>query len=547
VANRASTLQTELGTYHLPFGSSYPMPSGMATWPSRQELQSHFEKVATEYGILPHIQLQTNVTGLKIEKISRLQMLEEGKGDSDPNAQHYKLALQQQAAFEGQFSVFQAARERAEKEAKANKKKGKEDKGSGKDEGEGAGDAEAAAGPEKTAFSASAVMMFPGALAVPREEVFKGEELFGGPIAYGAGDQFDYEEARGKLVAIIGMGSLAVENARSCLEKSAKSCYMVCRRKNLVLPRTVSWFINQSAYPPTAAEVLTATLPMYQVANDDPWGYYAVSPDAALIQQSTRFPVSDFLFLAMYFGRVEIVLGEVKRLLHQMMVLESDKKLEAHCIVKALGFRGSFEVDAMMHSSKMFGFWPDADFRRWIYCESIGVDFMNIGTTSLSPLAMRIVEFPLHFLAFPKPDFKELIDGGNMHWNAPDTENDQPAHVLSARDAMYVVSLVVTFAPALQEIDFDAVKRKRQQQCHPAAAFVEEAAADWSSYCSALAAGAKDPPPAYPYTAQFLSELTSKNDKEGKRRAAGAASGSTIESLDGGPTRAWHAHLRMYC
>lgn len=546
VANRGSRLQTELGTYHVPFGSSWPVPSGMATWPTREELLGHFEKVVSEFGILPHVQLKTNVTGMKIEKMSRLQMLEEGKGDTDPNSQHYKLTLQQQAEFEGQWSAFQAAKAKEEKEAKEKKKKAGSKGGADEAPEEGAEEGGASAGPEKTTFQASAVMMFPGALSVPREEIFKGEEVFGGPVAYGMGDKFDYEEAKDKLVAICGMGSLAVENVRSCLESGAKSCSIICRRKNLTLPRAVSWFVNQSAVPPTTMEILTALLPMYNAANDDPWGYYAVSPDATMIQQRTRFPVSDFFFLATYYGRVEVVLGEVKRLLHQMVVLDSDKKLGAHCIVKALGFKGSFEVDSLMHSSKMFGFWPDADYRRWIYCESVGVDFMSIASTSLSPLAMRIVEFPLHFLAFPKPDFKEIVDGGSMHWNSADHDNDQPAHVLSARDAYYVISLALNFAPALQEMDYDGVKRKRQQQCHPVEEFIKEAAADWSSYCSLLGGGAGGKEaPEYPYSVDYMKDLVAKSDKEGKKRVAGAA--STVESIDGGPTRAWNPHLKMYC
>merc|ERR1719433_1012746 len=101
---------------------------------------------------------------------------------------------------------------------------------------------------------------------------------------------------------------------------------------------------------------------MYRVANDDPWGYEAVSSDASLIQQKTRFPVSDFLFLAQYYGRAEIVQGEVKRILFEMVVLEDGRKLQVTCLIKAFGFTGSFDVDALMHSSKMFGFWPDSDF-----------------------------------------------------------------------------------------------------------------------------------------------------------------------------------------
>eukprot|EP00421_Protoceratium_reticulatum_P017526 CAMPEP_0168385550 /NCGR_PEP_ID=MMETSP0228-20121227/14978_1 /TAXON_ID=133427 /ORGANISM="Protoceratium reticulatum, Strain CCCM 535 (=CCMP 1889)" /LENGTH=888 /DNA_ID=CAMNT_0008398739 /DNA_START=65 /DNA_END=2728 /DNA_ORIENTATION=+ len=516
LANRLSKLQTEFGAYHLQFDDIYPAPTGMPTWPSRDDILQHFELVAKEQGILPHIKLEMHVSGMKIDKMSRLEMLESGKGDGDPNAQNYKLSLQNQAASA-------CISDTASKTGSETTPSPGEAAADGTDEPvEGGAPEPPVASVAKTTFQTSAVMMLPGNLSVPREHAFTGEDAFGGYVAYGMYNTFDYEKTKDNSVAICGMGSQAVENMRICIEHSARQCYLVCRRKNLAMPRAVSWFINQSTYAPSAGAVLRAMLPMYSVANDDPMSYYAVSPDATQIQQGCRFPVSDLLFLAQHYGRVEVVVGEVKRLQQHMVVLEEGRKLNVSCIIKAFGYTGSFDVDRLLYANKMFGYWPEADFRRWVFCDSPDVDFLNITTTSLSPMAMRVVDFPLHFLAYPTTDFKELVDGGNMHWQSADQEACRPAYVLGARDAVYTTSLVITSFPLLCEREYDPFKRRRQRECHPLDKFIQEASDDWSRYCDLIAGEDADDqvPPPYPYSVKFLEELDGQREREGKRAAA---------------------------
>ena len=57
-------------------------------------------------------------------------------------------------------------------------------------------------------------------------------------------------------VAIVGFGAFAVENIRTCCEHRAEKIFLVCRRKNLCMPRMVSWWINSSVFPVAAGDVL---------------------------------------------------------------------------------------------------------------------------------------------------------------------------------------------------------------------------------------------------------------------------------------------------
>lgn len=83
-------------------------------------------------------------------------------------------------------------------------------------------------------------------------------------------------EVRGQIPAIMGMGAFGVENVRTCLEHGASKVWLICRRKNLAMPRMLSWFINQSLYAPPGAMCLDAMKPMYSLIPDDPWNFYCV-------------------------------------------------------------------------------------------------------------------------------------------------------------------------------------------------------------------------------------------------------------------------------
>ncbi|CAE7243966.1 ktnD [Symbiodinium pilosum] len=249
-ANVTSKLQTEVGVYHLGFDETLPCPKNDYPWPSRDELLAMFQTGAEEYGILPYCRLATEVQEIKAEG----QKLD---------------------------TTYEVTIQHVEKKDKAEK------------------------------MACAGILMYPGNLSLPRREEYKGEDEFGGTIAYGMFDEFGYAEATGKDIAIVGHGAFAVENVRSCCEYSCKKIYLVCRRKNIACPRYVSWLANQSQSPLSASLFLHSMKPMYDLMGWDVWSYYGVQVlflerfKPSLLQ--ARFGIGDVYFCALSWGKLEVI------------------------------------------------------------------------------------------------------------------------------------------------------------------------------------------------------------------------------------------------
>jgi len=361
-ANPTSKLQTEYGVYHLQYDAAHDLPKGMSTWPPRDELLKHFHDVSIELGIMPHVQLQTEVTETSVIINSKEAPF------FDPKKQHYNVVLMR---LDG---------------------KNKEDE----------------------ELSYSGIAMYPGALIAPLRMDFKGEDVFDGQIGYGMFSEFDYTLVRGQQPAVIGMGAFAVENVRTCLENSAKKVFLVCRRKNIAMPRCVSWWINQSLFPPTAVMMMEFMKPMYDMIPDDPWTYYAVNSNkdrtTCTIRQKSRFGIGDIYFLAAYYEKCVMVVDQVKRLKPRQILLEGGDKLDADALVKVLGFRPDETVDKVLGIKEMVGYFANGDHRRWVCTEFPGVDAGKFGGTSFSPGAIQNVEFVSWFFNYPK-DLAPVFDG----------------------------------------------------------------------------------------------------------------------------------------
>ncbi|CAE7367385.1 Cdc40, partial [Symbiodinium necroappetens] len=385
-ANKTSKLQTELGTYHLQYDEQNPVPKDMATWPSRDELLDHFAKVSSEYGLMPYIQLETNVKAITVN------------GNSCAHGP-LEVSLEATQNYTGVLPP--------------------EPTGKGVKQ-----------------LRVSSVFMYPGNLSFPRQDTYLGEDLFGGMIEYAMFDTIDYDQAaRGKDVMIAGHGAFGVENIRTCCEFSAKRIYMVCRRTNLACPRVSSWFCNQSHPAIPASLFLESMEPAYKLIGYDPWSYHSVTYNSARtsaqISQKARFGIGDVYFLALSMGKCEVIVDEVKRLSEGRVHLQSGRELSVQTILKVFGFVGDQEVDRLLKIKSMYGYWADADNRRFTASENPGVYASNFGGTSLSPGAIFFTLMASHVMWFPR-DWQRLVDSAQLPTNKRDDSISRCALFLGA-------------------------------------------------------------------------------------------------------------------
>mmetsp|Transcript_88491 Transcript_88491/g.286561 ORF Transcript_88491/g.286561 Transcript_88491/m.286561 type:complete len:624 (+) Transcript_88491:70-1941(+) len=475
-ANPTSKLQTELGVYHLQYDSAYPTPRAtMKTWPSRTDLLQHFQEVCVEYGIMPHCQLSTEVTEVKVIF-----------NDKDlpfwnPKKQQYDVVTQ-----------------------KMNSKTG-----------------------EEIEVTFATIANYPGALCNPLRIEYKGEDVFDGQIGYGMFNEFRYSEIKQLSVAVIGFGAFCVENVRTCLEHEAGKVFVVCRRKNIAMPRVISWWINQSLFPPPGAMMMDAMQVMYDLIPDDPWTYYGVMANkdrtTCTIRQKSRFGIGDIYFLANYFKKAEVVVDSIKRLKSHQAILEGGGKLDLDALVKVFGFRADETVDKIMGIKEMVGFFVNGDWRRWVCTEFPGVDAGKFGGTSFSPGAIQNSEWMSWFINFPK-DLGPLWDSQMLPKHKPNKDTGYPAYVWEPRLGSSVGMIYSGgIIPGLAKLamDYGPLNRAKQIECHPLEQFVDECAEEWNGYCKMFKeAGDDRPAPPYPYTHEFVRDLCQRNGEDAKRQAA---------------------------
>jgi len=488
-ANPTSKLQTELGVYHLTYAPEFDFPKdgwGLPSWPSRDQLLDHFAQLSDELGITPHVRFRTEVTAMQV-------ITKDPAADIySPNRQYLEVSHHPMGDDESEeVSIY------------------------------------------------SVMCCCPGSLIAPKRLEYKNEDTFGGQIGYGMFNEFDYTQVKGCSVAVMGMGAFGIENIRTCLEHYANHVTVVARRKNLVCPRVMSWFMNQSLYPPPGKQVLECFQPMYDLmyegAGDSAWDYYAIIANKdrtiASIKQKSRFGINDVYFLAHLYGWVTLEIDTVKRLQRHTVVLESGRKVHAEQLVKVLGFKPNENVDSLMQVKEMVGFWVNGDWRRCIMCEAEGIDASKFGGTSASPGLIVNAEYQSHFVNYPK-DFARVLETNMLPRNkAKPADGDFPgcpAHIYQVRMAGQISMFLTTFVPSLAERSgmYGTFNRERQLQAHPLKDFVQECAADWSKYIKIFQEMGDDrEPPPYPYSVEYVKAMVKQNDSEGEAEARRQAGG----------------------
>jgi len=380
---------------------------------------------------------------------------------------------------------------------------------------------------EEVEVTFATIANYPGALINPLRMEYKGEDVFEGQIGYGMSSEFDYSDVKGQKPAVIGFGAFAVENIRTCCEHGAAKVWLICRRKNIAMPRCVSWWINQSLYPPPGAMMMEFMKPMYDLIPDNPWEYYGIMSNkdrtTCTIRQKSRFGIGDIYFLACYTKKAEVIVDSIKRLKPRQVLLEGGEKLEADCLIKVLGYRPDESVDKLMGVKEMVGYFANGDWRRYICTEFPGVDAGKFGGTSFSPGAIQNSEFMTWFVNFPK-DLGPVWDSQMLPKHKANKETGYPAYVweprLGSSVGMLLSGGIIPGLAALGAV-YGPFNRSRQLDCHPLEEFVDECAEEWAGYCRMFKEqGCEIEPPPYPYNHEMVREFCERNDREGEEDAA---------------------------
>lgn len=475
-ANPQTRVQTELGVYHMDYAvkgkENVFSTKGMSVWPHRDDVRRHMRAVTEAYELEGNLRMGHDIQSMEIHDINL------------PTGQH-SYTLNTKITDEDEDEV------------------------------------------EEEQIKVSSVTLFPGTLTRPRRETYKGEEDFGGPVTYGMFTETKYEDCKGANCVIVGMGAFSVENVRTCTEMHAKKIYQISRRKNLMMPRCISWWINGSIMPIPGKEVIDGMLHCYEMIGEDPYGgdYYSVQPSKdgsrVTIHQKSRFGIGDVYFLTRYYGKLELIMGKVKELtkgtVHVDMNDGTVRDLSADLLIKVLGFTADPWVDEFLQMKELHGFWCEGDGQRAVSSEFPEMHFQACGGTSLAPFACTISYLLLHMVLYPK-DFDKMIATGNVPIHRQEEKYGWvfPANVLDAKLGSMTMMIVQGLCPfAAERMDkMGELKRHRLWGTHTMEEVQAEAEMEWNRYCKQFHdEGDTRPFPPYMFSIERLRGLVEEQDK----------------------------------
>jgi len=214
------------------------------------------------------------------------------------------------------------------------------------------------------------------------------------------------------------------------------------------------------------------------------------------------FGVTDVYFLACYYGKCEVIIDEIKRLSYQTAHLKKGKSVQCEVILKVVGIQADFKTDKVLGIKTFHGYCVNDDVLRPCCCNGIGVAAQNFGTFSVGP-AIASNTCTLHwFLDFPE-DYEKIR--ANLPVRKAD---DRPAYVPEGSHWMQTSFAISNGVPSigLRNGHFNFMKQAKQHGVHPLKKYLTECENEWNMYIEMI--GRDDiPPPAYPYTEDFISMM----------------------------------------
>jgi len=304
------------------------------------------------------------------------------------------------------------------------------------------------------------------------------------------------------------------------LEYDCGKIYMVCRRRNIVAPKPISWLVTQHPIPIPGPVLMDAMVDAYKLVNWNPWTAYSVTTDEkhtyCRVNQGTMFGVTDVYFVAGYYGLMDVVVGDVKKVTHHCVHLKTMKKLKCEVILKTVGVRGDYKTDKLLGIKELVGYWINGDPLVPCITNSLFVMASNFGGFSLGPGLGPSVIAILWFVDNPG-DFEIIRNSLPKHNKANNPIWGNALYVYSASHAQ-TTGLMLGQVPGLNVAMnvLGALKSAKQREAHPIEKFLQECEAEWDMYVDMCSSHPKakqdiDRPP-YPYTKKSLQEYMQRSD-----------------------------------
>lgn len=461
VANRFTKLQTEKGTYFVDYilkDLDVPVKVdgsvGYSTWPSRDQLLAMFRESSRRHGLYERTSFNTNVERVKVLPGKKYAV---ATTSADMPDEPGELVI------------------------------------------------------------GGAVMAWPGNLTLVNKIDFPGEADFGGYIEYCSFGYFDYTRAAGKTCILYGHGAFTIENVRTLVEQRCKKVIIMCRKRNLCGMKVVSWMVGYSEVPMPGTVVLEAMKKIYDLVGFDPWDAHCVKTDAkrtfAHLSQRTVFGVTDVYFLAGYYGLMEVVEDEIKRLGPNKAYTKKGKELECEVVLKAIGTVPDFAIDKMLGLKELVGMWVNGDPLRPCSCNAMYVEARNFGSFSSGPAFAGAVVACTYFIDYPG-DFDAVRE--QLPINKP---GERPGYVPTSAHMGPTMTTIGQNLPHLGSLmgQMDSLKAQRQRKIHPPDKYIEECKAEWRMYIDYFKEnGMVDdrPEPEYPYTADMVDKWLLKSEEQ---------------------------------
>lgn len=295
------------------------------------------------------------------------------------------------------------------------------------------------------------------------------------------------------------------------MEHRVKKATVICRKRNLCGTKMTSWLVGYCNAPVSAINLLDCFKVMYDPVGFDPWSAFSVqtneSRSYAMINSDTIFGVTDIYFLAGYFGLMEVVVDDIKRLNRHTVITKKNSKIYGEVLVKATGTSASHKVDKELGIKEVVGMWVNGDPLRPITLGMKGVQASNFGSFSVGPGYAPWVRQFNWFIDFPD-DWQLVKDKLPRH----QSDGKWPAYVVHVSYGNPIGMAIGQSIPMLGWLmgEAGALKSRKQKMAHPMPVFLKECEREWEAYTKFFRAnGMVDdrPDPPYPYTEQIMNEF----------------------------------------